>query len=345
MTYKRLIGLGFAVSLLSFGGSAFVEDASATHPVELICPAPISVCMPTITGEPDSNPAIVPSPSPCPDGYSCACVPSCPECDDCAAQVCVRDPSPVHDECRTACDCETGLGCFDGRCIAGFAPVFCCERDGCTEFGVCQSESGEFKRCGDDDCESPQMWLCPDSSSDRSTMVDGCGEGRECSCSASCQFCEDCGPGVCVPEGAPTPYRCESDADCADGDSCRCVSSCPDCDDCAMSVCAPERCDDRQCELRARKAHYKIKRVVRRASRCETDDHCVHVSTDTDCQGSCGAFVNRMYAEPVTRIIDRIDKRICDGYQEAGCPYATPGCIQQTGVCRRGRCRGVAADF
>jgi len=345
MTYTRLIGSGFALFLLTFGPFAFVEDASATHPIAQICPAPVSVCTPTIAGEPDSNPAIFPPPNPCPDGYACVCVPSCPECDDCAAQVCVPEPDSGHDECRTACDCYTGLGCFDGRCIAGFAPVFCCERDGCTEFGLCQAETGEFKRCNDDDCKAPQLWSCPDSAGDVSTMERGCGDGRHCSCTASCPLCEDCGPGVCVPEGSPTPYRCLADADCADGDSCECVSSCPDCDDCAATVCVPERCEGRECELRARKAHHKIKRVVRRASRCEADDQCVHVETSTECMGTCGAWVHRMYAEPVTRIVGRIDHRICEGYQEAGCPYSTPGCVERKGLCRRGRCRGVAIDF
>jgi hypothetical protein len=109
-----------------------------------------------------------------------------------------------------------------------------------------------------------------------------------------------------------------------------------------MSVCVPKRCNDPQCEERLRKSQHKIKRTVKRASRCEADDHCVHVSTDTLCQGACGAWVNRMHAKPVTRIIDRIDSRICDGYQEDGCPYAIPGCLETKGVCRRGKCRGVA---
>lgn len=334
MTYKRLVGLGLAVSLLLIGG--FVQDASATHPVRM-CPAPISVCAPTITGDA----SIVPFPSPCPPGHVCACVPSCPECDDCAAQVCIPGD---HAECRTACDCDPGLGCFDGQCIAGFAPVLCCERDGCGDTGICQSETGTFKRCGNDGCHAPQVWLCPDKSMGLGNMIDGCGEGRQCSCSASCQLCEDCGPGVCVPSGTPTPYRCESDGDCAQGDSCECVSSCPDCDDCAMSVCVPERCEDPQCEQRVRKSQYKIKRLVKRASRCEADDQCVQISTDTECQGSCGAWVNRMYAEPATRAIHRIDARICDGFQEDGCPYATPGCLATEGVCRHGRCRGVAVE-
>ena len=81
----------------------------------------------------------------CPLGYACTCVPSCPVCDDCAAQVCVRDPSR---ECATACDCPTGLGCFEGQCLAGFAPVYCCDSDVCPAGEQCQHRDGGMDRCG-----------------------------------------------------------------------------------------------------------------------------------------------------------------------------------------------------
>ena len=67
-----------------------------------------------------------------------------------------------------------------------------------------------------------------------------CGPDRVCTCTASCPFCKDCGPGVCVPPGGPSPYVCNADGGCTQpGDQCVCVSSCPSCDDCATSVCVP----------------------------------------------------------------------------------------------------------
>ena len=111
---------------------------------EPVCEPPISTCEfgPTL----DAN-APVSWPFPpdnCPLGHACVCVPSCPECDDCAAQVCVPEPGR---ECRTACDCPTGLGCFDGQCIAGFAPVYCCEADICPAGQQCQHRNGAMDRC------------------------------------------------------------------------------------------------------------------------------------------------------------------------------------------------------
>ena len=77
-----------------------------------------------------------------------------------------------------------------------------------------------------------QVWECP---SDRS-----CGSDRSCVCTASCPFCDDCGPGVCVPPVTFAPYRCGADGACAQpGDRCVCVASCPDCEDCGRSVCIP----------------------------------------------------------------------------------------------------------
>ena len=109
-----------------------------------ICEPPISTCSfgPEFA---DSLTSSIPGlRDDCPLGFSCACVPSCEDCDDCDAQVCIPDPSR---ECKTACDCSPGLGCFDGRCIAGFAPVFCCDSDICPAGQQCQRRNGEMARC------------------------------------------------------------------------------------------------------------------------------------------------------------------------------------------------------
>lgn len=290
------------------------------------CAPPISTC---------DGDAVTPNDTvPCPRGYQCTCVPSCPSCRDCAVRVCV----PAEEsECRTACDCDPGLGCFDGKCIAGFAPVFCCEGEQCPAGDQCQHRDGRMDRCEKRCVE--QAWLCNDDpdASDR-----GCGANRVCSCTASCPTCEDCGPNVCLPPGLPTPYECNDDGGCAQaGDRCTCISSCPECDDCALSVCLPS-CDDPMCEKRLRASTRKIDRVIEKTRACRADDECVRIDTSTDCQGSCGAWINKSYAPRVESFIDHVDKRYCDGYREDGCPYATPRCVNQRGQCVRGKCTGVA---
>ena len=64
---------------------------------------------------------------------------------------------------------------------------------------------------------------------------------------------------------------------------------------------------------------HKTKRLVKRTNRCETDAQCTHVDTSTGCEGTCGAWINRMYADPFERRLARMDARICGSYQADGC--------------------------
>lgn len=90
---------------------------------------------------------------------------------------------------------------------------------------------GLFDVVGCDD----SLWQCPDFGT--------CGEGRRCMCTASCPFCDDCGPPVCSAGLAFNPYRCSDDGACANpGDQCVCVSSGFGTGDCPQRVCVP-RCE------------------------------------------------------------------------------------------------------
>ena len=347
----------WVVWLLGFGwmlaGTAGAQE-SGIPAYAPVCEPPISICRPFPVISLEAATPI----DPCPPGSSCKCVPSCPTCLDCAVWVCVPDGGP---ECRTACECPPGLGCFEGRCLAGFAPIYCCERDPCPPGAFCQhgdrlmapsdfpvsccigEECPEGTRCDDvprfDRCEercSEEVWLCGRDG----LSADVCGEGRVCSCTASCKFCEDCGPPVCIPEGAPVPYRCDSEASCGPDERCVCVSSCPACDDCVFSVCVP-RCDGPTCEERRRTVTGRIEDLVKRASRCEAHRECALANTSTECQGTCGAWVNRRYRHRVGKIVRRLDERICSTYLEDGCPRAIPLCMFQRGLCVDGHCRGV----
>ena len=227
------------VSSLGLGTAATAQESFeiSSGPV---CEAPISVC--GTEGGPASTR------EGCPPGYRCTCVPSCPVCRDCRVFVCVSDPQ--EPECRTACDCEPGQGCFDGQCTAGFAPVYCCDEGACPPGGQCQARSGEMSRCS--------------------------GSG---------------------------------------GPSCR---------------------------HRVLKSQKVIARLVERGARCREDADCVHVSTTTQCLGACGEVVNRRAARKIARAIERLDRKVCNGYREDGCPYATPGCLPVIPVCEENRCVGVA---
>ncbi len=76
------------------------------------------------------------------------------------------------------------------------------------------------------------VWQCSD--------FGECGDDRTCSCTASCPFCDDCGPPVCVVPGPFAPYQCNDDGSCMmPDDQCVCASSAPDSRDCPQQVCVP----------------------------------------------------------------------------------------------------------
>ena len=367
MAHVRL-ALVLIVPVLGLAAAARAADPSRP---ELVCPAPIMTCQ----NRDDAT-------ATCPAGYRCTCVPSCPTCADCAAQVCVAernkpcrtacdcppglqcddarceagtapvfccesDRCPVGQQCQhaeggtdrcgqqcqTACDCAPGLGCIDGTCIAGFAPVFCCEGDQCPAGQQCQHRDGHQDRCGQT-CVT-QAWRCD-------APGGTCAQDRVCGCTASCPTCEDCGPGVCLPGGAPTAYRCGSDGSCARaGDRCVCVSSCPECDDCTQSVCVPG-CDP-MCDRRQRISSKRIDRVVELTRQCNADADCVQVDSSSACRGTCGAWINQHYAERVRKLIDYLDQRYCATFQADGCPLEAPKCSAQRGACVHGLCTAAPA--
>ena len=60
----------------------------------------------------------------------------------CAAQT----PTPTP-QCMSACDCQTGFGCFNGRCLAGINPVYCCDRGFCPIGAMCDHVDGRPDTC------------------------------------------------------------------------------------------------------------------------------------------------------------------------------------------------------
>lgn len=351
--------------------SPAAQAAGPTKTVALSCPPPVSLCQKRSGGG-----------ATCPVGYRCTCVPSCPTCRDCPAQVCVpelgkqchtacdcspglvcdggrcsagtapvfcceSDRCPVGQQCQhsdgrsdrcgqqchTACDCEPGVGCFDGQCIAGFAPVFCCEADRCPAGQQCQHRDGRQDRCGQA-CVT-QAWRCD-------TPGNTCEQDRVCACSASCPGCADCGPGVCLPRGTATPYRCAADGSCSQpGDRCLCVASCPACNDCALNVCVPS-CDP-MCDRRERMSSRRIDHIVELTRQCASDAECAAIDISTGCRPTCGAWVNQRYAERVKKLVDYLDQRYCATFAADGCAKPAVQCGQQRGACMQGLCTGMPA--
>lgn len=221
MAMRHIVSLSFTILVLA--SPALAQPAGD----ELVCPAPVAVCGPG-HGE-------------CPAGTECVCVSSCPACDDCAAFVCIDRKA----ECDSACDCPGTLGCFDGQCIAGFAPVYCCDNGECPSGQQCQFENGEMSRC-----------------------------------------------------------------------------------------------DFSTCETRKRLLQANVDQMVANHNSCRSDDQCTWVSTRTDCEGSCGKYIRARFEARFARRIDRLDRRLCNGYADDGCPFINFECERGRAVCVNGRCTG-----
>ena len=55
-----------------------------------------------------------------------------------------QTPTP---QCTTACDCQAGLACFNGHCLAGIMPVYCCDMGLCPLGAMCDHVDGIRDTC------------------------------------------------------------------------------------------------------------------------------------------------------------------------------------------------------
>jgi hypothetical protein len=95
------------------------------------------------------------------------------------------------------------------------------------------------------------------------------------------------------------------------------------------------------CDRRQRISSKRIDRVTELTRQCHSDAECVAVETGSGCRDTCGAWVNRRYAERVKKLIDYLDQRYCATYASDGCAKPAIRCPQQHGACVHGLCTGV----
>jgi len=71
---------------------------------------------------------------------------------------------------------------------------------------------------------------------------------------------------------------------------------------------------------------------------CTEDADCVRAGRSTGCRGACPTAVLATHAEAYESMRDSVDQRVCTGYRDDGCPYATPRCASGSPRCVDGRC-------
>ncbi|MCA9665232.1 MAG: hypothetical protein KC503_06575 [Myxococcales bacterium] len=63
--------------------------------------------------------------------------------------------TPSVGKCKVDCDCNQGLLCSNGSCIAGFVPAYCCDKSGCPANQRCTDSNGNPGYCpGSNACVS-----------------------------------------------------------------------------------------------------------------------------------------------------------------------------------------------
>jgi hypothetical protein len=93
------------------------------------------------------------------------------------------------------------------------------------------------------------------------------------------------------------------------------------------------------CQVRAGFATEAVRDAAGMAAHgCGTDADCTTAGLSLGCEGACSAAVHVDRKADFEAVRAEIDAHACAGYQEAGCPYATPRCMQPIPVCVEGRC-------
>jgi filamentous hemagglutinin len=94
--------------------------------------------------------------------------------------------------CTTACDCQAGQACFNGRCTAAGQPIYCCSSANCPARAICQNSGGSFGQCP----------VVTDGGVDMASNRDMSGafcSALDCS-NGGVNFCMMFGCGRCVPD-------------------------------------------------------------------------------------------------------------------------------------------------
>jgi hypothetical protein len=80
------------------------------------------------------------------------------------------------------------------------------------------------------------------------------------------------------------------------------------------------------CEERAMAARQAVVAVAQAHASCATDADCTSVDISTDCGGDCPYPVNWGGGAAVQAAVADVNAGVCKGYQDDGCPYASPSC-------------------
>lgn len=92
------------------------------------------------------------------------------------------------------------------------------------------------------------------------------------------------------------------------------------------------------CDERLNRANDMIEAQRQQHLSCVENLDCTDVNPSTGCMGACPQPVNTTGKSAVESSIALADQTYCQNYQQDGCPYATPKCVQNAPFCDQNKC-------
>ena len=130
---------------------------------------------------------------------------------------------PPGGACKSLCDCQQGLACAGGTCVAVTPPRYCCDKPGCPLKSFCFKASGLFGFCATatnpppcaSACDCPAGEYCNKGTCQKAGVPIYC-------CTGKCpqgSVCQELSGAFAICQGT-TQGPCVSDADCQKGGRC-----------------------------------------------------------------------------------------------------------------------------
>ncbi len=98
-------------------------------------------------------------------------------------------------------------------------------------------------------------------------------------------------------------------------------------------------CVEATCNNMAKAYSKDLYDTIKHSVACAVDADCTIVATWTDCAGTCGESVNVAKKDEVKKVVDWLDKNICQAFgYKTKCKFSQPKCMQQKPGCVAGLC-------